>query len=199
MFGVVHALLCSNRRQKNAAATLPFPSAACPRDERCLWEHALSRSRQSRPSSATPLPLPPPAFCSRCLVSLTFELSIFFLLSFAASLCESTLSTRRLLTDVKDIGYVINYDMPSGIEDYIHRIGRTARAGAKGTAISYVTPDAGKIARDLVKILKDAKQVVPPQLEEIGMYGGGGGGGYRGGGGRGGGGRGGGYGGGGRW
>ncbi|TNY17084.1 DEAD-domain-containing protein [Rhodotorula diobovata] len=85
--------------------------------------------------------------------------------------------------DVKDIGYVINYDMPNGIEDYIHRIGRTGRAGAKGTAYSYVTPDQGRLAKDLIKILTDAKQVVPPQLQEIAQFGGGGGG--RGGGGRG--------------
>ena len=38
----------------------------------------------------------------------------------------------------------INYDMPNGIEDYIHRIGRTGRAGAKGTAYSYITPDQGR-------------------------------------------------------
>jgi ATP-dependent RNA helicase DDX5/DBP2 len=43
--------------------------------------------------------------------------------------------------DVKDISYVINYDMPNGIEDYIHRIGRTGRAGRTGTAYSYFTPD----------------------------------------------------------
>ncbi|GAA5926665.1 hypothetical protein JCM1841_003198 [Sporobolomyces salmonicolor] len=96
--------------------------------------------------------------------------------------------------DVKDVAYVINYDMPNGIEDYIHRIGRTARAGAKGTAYSYITPDQGRLGKDLVKILQDAKQQVPPQLQEIAMFGGGGGGGR----GRGGGGGGRGYGGGGR-
>ena len=47
----------------------------------------------------------------------------------------------RSLLDVKDIGYVINYDMPNQIEDYIHRIGRTGRAGKTGTAYSYFTPD----------------------------------------------------------
>lgn len=102
---------------------------------------------------------------------------------------------------MKDIAYVINYDMPNQIEDYIHRIGRTGRAGKTGVAYSYFTPDQGKLARDLVKILEEAKQVVPPQLREIGSYGGGGGGSrYGGGGGRGGrgGGGGGGYGGGGR-
>lgn len=35
-------------------------------------------------------------------------------------------------------------DMPTGIEDYIHRIGRTARAGAKGTAYAFVTPQNGR-------------------------------------------------------
>ena len=83
--------------------------------------------------------------------------------------------------------------MPNGIEDYIHRIGRTGRAGATGTAYGYFEPGKdGKLARDLLKILVDAKQAVPPELEQLASYGGGGGGrggGYRGGrGGRGGGG-----------
>jgi ATP-dependent RNA helicase DeaD len=43
--------------------------------------------------------------------------------------------------DVKDISHVINYDMPRDIETYIHRIGRTGRAGASGDAISFVTQD----------------------------------------------------------
>ena len=39
--------------------------------------------------------------------------------------------------DVKGITHVINYDMPGNIEDYVHRIGRTGRGGASGTAISF--------------------------------------------------------------
>ncbi|CAH7684502.1 P-loop containing nucleoside triphosphate hydrolase protein [Phakopsora pachyrhizi] len=89
--------------------------------------------------------------------------------------------------DVKDISYVINYDMPNGIEDYIHRIGRTGRAGRTGTAYSYISADQNKLARELVKILQDAKQNVPPALVEMSSFGGGGGG-RRGGGGGGGGG-----------
>ncbi|KAK4705611.1 ATP-dependent RNA helicase DDX5/DBP2, partial [Phenoliferia sp. Uapishka_3] len=73
-------------------------------------------------------------------------------------------------------------DLVVVFKDYIHRIGRTGRAGAKGTAYAYVTPDNGKIARDLVKILRDAHQVVPPELEDLTRYSGGGGGGYGGGG-----------------
>ncbi|KIK57769.1 hypothetical protein GYMLUDRAFT_45959 [Collybiopsis luxurians FD-317 M1] len=100
--------------------------------------------------------------------------------------------------DVKDVGYVINYDFPNNCEDYIHRIGRTGRAGMKGTSFTYFTTDNSKQARELVSILKEAKATIPPQLEEMAMYGGGGGRSrYNGGGGRGG--RGGRGGGGGRW
>ncbi|EIW57832.1 DEAD-domain-containing protein [Trametes versicolor FP-101664 SS1] len=88
--------------------------------------------------------------------------------------------------DVKDVRYVINYDFPNNCEDYIHRIGRTGRAGTTGTSFTYFTTDNAKQARELIGILKEAKAVVPPQLEEMSMYGGGGGGrGRYGGGGRG--------------
>ncbi|KAG7451006.1 uncharacterized protein BT62DRAFT_1000242 [Guyanagaster necrorhizus] len=86
---------------------------------------------------------------------------------------------------VSDVGYVINYDFPNNCEDYIHRIGRTGRAGMKGTSFTYFTTDNAKSARELVNILKEAKAVVPPQLEEMTMYGGGGGRSRYGGGGRG--------------
>ena len=43
--------------------------------------------------------------------------------------------------DVNDISYVINYDLPQTPEDYVHRIGRTGRAGATGRAVSFVTPE----------------------------------------------------------
>jgi ATP-dependent RNA helicase DDX5/DBP2 len=78
---------------------------------------------------------------------------------------------------------VLNYDYPNNSEDYIHRIGRTGRAGAKGTAITFFTTDNSKQARDLVNVLKEAKQQIDPRLAEMTRYGGGGGGrfgGYRG-------------------
>ncbi|MEE8342287.1 MAG: DEAD/DEAH box helicase [Gammaproteobacteria bacterium] len=46
--------------------------------------------------------------------------------------------------DIRGISHVINFDMPMVAEDYIHRIGRTGRAGAQGTAISLVGPDDGR-------------------------------------------------------
>lgn len=105
----------------------------------------------------------------------------------------------RLLTilakDVRNITHVLNYDYPNNSEDYIHRIGRTGRAGAKGTAITLFTTDSEysstlsssyiltifsdqKQARDLVNVLQEAKQQIDPRLAEMTRYGGGGGRGY---------------------
>ncbi|KAI9297649.1 p68 RNA helicase [Neoconidiobolus thromboides FSU 785] len=69
--------------------------------------------------------------------------------------------------DVKGIKYVINYDFPSCIEDYVHRIGRTGRGGETGTAITFFTAEESNKARDLVGILSEAKQVVPPELAQM--------------------------------
>ncbi|EOY20827.1 P-loop containing nucleoside triphosphate hydrolases superfamily protein isoform 1 [Theobroma cacao] len=69
--------------------------------------------------------------------------------------------------DVKDIKCVINYDFPSSLEDYVHRIGRTGRAGAKGTAFTFFTQANAKYARDLIKLLQDAGQVVSPALSTL--------------------------------
>lgn len=71
---------------------------------------------------------------------------------------------------------VVNYDFPNGVEDYIHRIGRTGRAGATGTAFTLFTfKNAGK-ACELVKVMREAGQEIPPQLEQMAQRGGGGGG-----------------------
>lgn len=68
---------------------------------------------------------------------------------------------------MKDIKCVINYDFPSSLEDYVHRIGRTGRAGAKGTAFTFFTHSNAKFARDLIKILQEAGQVVSPALSAM--------------------------------
>ncbi|KAJ3678316.1 hypothetical protein LUZ60_002119 [Juncus effusus] len=69
--------------------------------------------------------------------------------------------------DVKDIKCVINYDFPTNLEDYVHRIGRTGRAGAKGTALTFFTLSNARLARDLIKILREAGQSVVPDLESV--------------------------------
>lgn len=56
--------------------------------------------------------------------------------------------------DVDEVDYVINYDVPEQPEDYIHRIGRTGRAGAKGLAITFVTPETEPQLRDIEKLIK---------------------------------------------
>lgn len=70
----------------------------------------------------------------------------------------------NIKVDVKDVGLVINYDFPMTIEDYIHRVGRTGRAGETGTAISFFTPTNGRLAKELIQVLKESKQVVPEAL-----------------------------------
>ena len=82
--------------------------------------------------------------------------------------------------DIKDIKMVFNFDMPGNIEDYVHRIGRCGRAGNKGIAVSFFTQKSAKLASELLRIMREANQNIPPQLEGMGGYGGG----YSGGGGR---------------
>ncbi|KAI7741372.1 hypothetical protein M8C21_000832, partial [Ambrosia artemisiifolia] len=69
--------------------------------------------------------------------------------------------------DVKDIRVVVNYDFPTGVEDYVHRIGRTGRAGATGEAYTFFGDQDAKYASELVKVLEGANQRVPPELREM--------------------------------
>ncbi|MDD5116421.1 MAG: DEAD/DEAH box helicase [Candidatus Omnitrophica bacterium] len=55
--------------------------------------------------------------------------------------------------DVTAIELVINFDLPEDAESYVHRIGRTARAGHRGHAISFATPDQGKDVRNIEKLI----------------------------------------------
>jgi ATP-dependent RNA helicase DeaD len=65
-------------------------------------------------------------------------------------LVASDLAARGL--DVEHITHVINYDLPEDPEIYVHRIGRTARAGRQGLAWSFVTPDQGQMLTDIEKL-----------------------------------------------
>ncbi|KAL0874396.1 hypothetical protein Bca101_024101 [Brassica carinata] len=75
--------------------------------------------------------------------------------------------------DVKDIRVVVNYDFPNGVEDYVHRIGRTGRAGATGLAYTFFGDQDAKHASDLIKILEGASQKVPQEVRELATRGGG--------------------------
>ncbi|KDP27709.1 hypothetical protein JCGZ_19832 [Jatropha curcas] len=74
--------------------------------------------------------------------------------------------------DIKDIRVVINYDFPTGIEDYVHRIGRTGRAGATGVSYTFFSEQDWKYAADLVKVLEGANQHVPPEVRDMALRGG---------------------------
>jgi len=63
--------------------------------------------------------------------------------------------------DIKDITHILNYDFPRNIEEYVHRVGRTGRAGATGVAISFVTREDWAKAGELIDILQEAKQARP--------------------------------------
>ncbi|KAF6718923.1 putative ATP-dependent RNA helicase DDX5 [Oryzias melastigma] len=85
--------------------------------------------------------------------------------------------------DVEDVKFVINYDYPNSSEDYIHRIGRTARSQKTGTAYTFFTPNNMKQAGDLISVLREANQAINPKLiqmaEDRGGRGRGGRGGYK--------------------
>lgn len=66
--------------------------------------------------------------------------------------------------DVKELVLVVNYDCPNHHEDYVHRVGRTGRAGAKGTAVTFISPDEEEYAPDLVKALKESNATIPTDL-----------------------------------
>jgi ATP-dependent RNA helicase DDX46/PRP5 len=77
-------------------------------------------------------------------------------------LVATSLAARGL--DVKDLNLVVNYDTPSHYEDYVHRVGRTGRAGNKGTAYTFVSPSQKELIPDLVKALTLSKKPVPKDL-----------------------------------
>ena len=80
-------------------------------------------------------------------------------------LIATDLAARGL--DVSDVTHVYNYNFPRNIEEYVHRVGRTGRAGKIGESITLVTQDDWKIADELIKILQRANQIVPPSLRSM--------------------------------
>lgn len=72
--------------------------------------------------------------------------------------------------DIADLPFVINYDVPTSAEDYVHRIGRTGRAGAKGTAYSFTVKGGERYVKDIEKMINqpipkaELEGFVPPSL-----------------------------------
>ncbi|CAO3635620.1 unnamed protein product [Cunninghamella blakesleeana] len=69
--------------------------------------------------------------------------------------------------DVKQLKLVVNYDCPNHMEDYVHRVGRTGRAGNKGTAYTFITPSQERYALDICKALRLSGQEVPEDLQNL--------------------------------
>ncbi|XP_036443860.1 probable ATP-dependent RNA helicase DDX46 isoform X2 [Colossoma macropomum] len=69
--------------------------------------------------------------------------------------------------DVKQLILVVNYSCPNHYEDYVHRAGRTGRAGNKGYAYTFITEEQARYAGDILKALELSGSPVPPELEQL--------------------------------
>jgi ATP-dependent RNA helicase DDX46/PRP5 len=69
--------------------------------------------------------------------------------------------------DVKQLKLVVNYDAPNHLEDYVHRAGRTGRAGNTGTAVTFLTEEQDRYAVDIAKALKQSGQSIPADVQKL--------------------------------
>lgn len=77
--------------------------------------------------------------------------------------------------DIKGIGLVVNYDAANNTEDYVHRIGRTGRAGVKGYAVTFFTDDDKWKAKGVIQVMESTNQTISQELRDFAKGGGGGG------------------------
>lgn len=68
--------------------------------------------------------------------------------------------------DIPHVAHVINFDLPRDIDDYVHRIGRTGRAGKSGLATAFFSDKNLPLASALVELMQEAKQEIPPWLSQ---------------------------------
>ncbi|KAK7369083.1 hypothetical protein VNO80_11117 [Phaseolus coccineus] len=66
--------------------------------------------------------------------------------------------------DIPHVAHVVNFDLPNDIDDYVHRIGRTGRAGKKGLATAFFNDNNSSLARALADLMQEANQEVPAWL-----------------------------------
>ena len=69
--------------------------------------------------------------------------------------------------DIPNVKHVVNFDLPSDIEEYVHRIGRTGRVGNLGLATSFCNGRNRNVCKDLLNLLAETKQEVPSWLESM--------------------------------
>ncbi|XP_057509430.1 DEAD-box ATP-dependent RNA helicase 37-like isoform X2 [Actinidia eriantha] len=68
--------------------------------------------------------------------------------------------------DIPHVAHVINFDLPKDIDDYVHRIGRTGRAGKSGLATAFFNDKNTSLAKALLELMQEAKQEIPPWLTQ---------------------------------
>jgi superfamily II DNA/RNA helicase len=68
--------------------------------------------------------------------------------------------------DIADLPAVFNFDVPFNAEDYVHRIGRTGRAGASGLAVTLVARDDTRLVADIEKLIKKKIEIEPIEIED---------------------------------
>ncbi|MEO5732860.1 MAG: DEAD/DEAH box helicase [Rubrivivax sp.] len=68
--------------------------------------------------------------------------------------------------DIADLPAVFNFDVPFNAEDYVHRIGRTGRAGASGLAVTLVTRDDARLVSDIERLIKKSLEIEPIEIED---------------------------------
>ncbi len=68
--------------------------------------------------------------------------------------------------DIADLPAVFNFDVPFNAEDYVHRIGRTGRAGASGLAVTLVTRDDARLVSDIEKLIKKTLEIEPIEIDD---------------------------------
>ena len=69
--------------------------------------------------------------------------------------------------DVKQLKLVVNYDAPNHLEDYVHRAGRTGRAGNTGTAVTFLTEEQDRYSVDIAKALRQSGQPIPESVQKL--------------------------------
>ncbi|NDA42470.1 MAG: DEAD/DEAH box helicase, partial [Gammaproteobacteria bacterium] len=82
-----------------------------------------------------------------------------------AALVATDVASRGL--DIKELPQVVNYELPNVPEDYVHRIGRTARAGSTGRAVSLVSNDEAGLLRDIERTMRQTVPITPLPAFEI--------------------------------
>lgn len=71
--------------------------------------------------------------------------------------------------DIPHVAHVVNFDLPNDIDDYVHRIGRTGRAGKTGLATAFFNENNSSLARPLADLMQEANQDVPAWLSRFAM------------------------------